>query len=89
MTSLTKNKSIENTIEPDYDGHDVDDLLKEKRADIEKLKDLLGTDMPQPNAKVFPYYDDIFYLRYILSFTTAEDSVEPIKAAIEYRHNNR
>eukprot|EP00944_MAST-04C_sp_MAST-4C-sp1_P002332 g2332.t1 len=88
MTSLTKNKSIENTIEPDYDGHDVDDLLKEKRADIEKLKDLLGADMPEPDAKVFPYYDDIFYLRYILSFSTAEDSVEPIKAAIEYRHNN-
>ena len=24
MTSLTKNKSIENTIEPDYDGQDVE-----------------------------------------------------------------
>ena len=89
MTSFAKKKkNIENTIEPDYLGCDVDELIKEKRLQIDKLKELLGKDLPEPTPNVFPYYDDLFYLRYILSFETPEDSVDPIKASVEYRHHS-
>ena len=93
MTSLansnntSKKKNIENTIEPDYNGYDVDELIETKRVQIEKLKDLLGDDLPKPTPNLFPYYDDIFYLRYILSFETAEASVEPIKETIKFRNH--
>ncbi len=82
-----KQNNIENTIEPDYNGYDVDELIVTKRVQIDKLKDLLGDDLPKPTPKIFPYYDDIFYLRYILSFETAEASVEPIKETIKFRHH--
>ena len=82
-----KQNNIENTIEPDYNGYDVDELIETKRVQIDKLKDLLGDDLPKPTPNLFPYYDDIFYLRYILSFETAEASVEPIKETIKFRHH--
>jgi hypothetical protein len=89
MTSLAKKKkSIENSIEPEYVGCDIDELIKEKRVQIDKLKELLGKDLPEPTPSVFPYYDDLFFLRYILSFETPEDSVDPIKASVEYRHHS-
>ena len=54
-----KQNNIENTIEPDYNGYDVDELIETKRVQIDKLKDLLGDDLPKPTPKIFPYSDEL------------------------------
>ena len=70
--------------EPDYEGQDVDMLLERHKSDIAKLKDLLGDDIPDVEDE-FPYFDDIWYLRYILSMNTPEASVEPIRKTLKWR----
>ena len=85
MASLAASKREEDMIqvaEPDYEGQDVDMLLERHKGDITKLKDLLGDELPAVEDK-YPFFDDIWYLRYILSMKTAEGSVEPIRKTLQ------
>jgi hypothetical protein len=55
----------------------LDDLLKQHRSEIEKLKGFLCDVLA-------PEYDDIWMLRYILSFKTADAAQEPCKFTINW-----
>jgi hypothetical protein len=87
MASLAASKKEEDmtqVAEPDYESQDVDMLLERHKGDITKLKDLLGDELPAVEDK-YPFFDDIWYLRYILSMKTAEGSVEPIRKTLQWR----
>ena len=45
---------------------------------------VLGDDLPAPSDN-FPYHDDIFLLRYILSFGEVKDALLPVRKTLEWR----
>ena len=75
-----------NEEEANHEGEDVDELLTKHKADIDKLRGLLGGELPQPSSE-FPYYDDVFLLRYILSFTSAEKAKVPVQKTLAWRRD--
>lgn len=84
--TIDEDDSSLNIPEPEFEHGDIDELLVENKDEIAKLRKLLGSDLPKETTE-FPYYDDIFLLRYILSFVKAEDSVERVKKTIAWRND--
>lgn len=90
MASLTTNNdyktNVDDESEPIPTSLDISKLLLEHDEEIQKLMKLAP-----PPAKVDPYckYDNIFYLRYILSFRTAEKAKEAVDYCFEFRSEPR
>ena len=60
----------------------VDVLIEKYRAKIDKLREKVRDFVPQDD----PQYDDVFYLRYVLSYKAKTTKcVEPIRYAVNYR----
>ena len=74
---------IHNEAEPDAIHQNIDTLLAEHKAAIDELRQLLGDQLPKTDA--FPFYDDIWLLRYVLSFKTAAKALKPAQVTIEWR----
>eukprot|EP00040_Diaphanoeca_grandis_P017051 m.88471 g.88471 ORF g.88471 m.88471 type:complete len:424 (-) comp26201_c0_seq1:52-1323(-) len=74
---------------------DVAKLMEINRVKIEELKQLTKDIVPSPGADgvatdgTWFKYDDLFYLRYILSYTKPKDCVELIEKAVAYRTANK
>ena len=81
ITSSSKS-SVDNAIELIPSSLDVSKLLIEHAVEIRKLQKLA----PVPQIQD-PYlqYDDIFYLRYILSFGSAEKAKDPVEYTFKFR----
>ena len=79
--------------EPVPATRDVAVLMKERRAEIDKLKaavdDVLKTqpttETGEPWDGIWLKYDDIFFLRYILSFETAAKAEAHVRSCFQYR----
>ena len=66
------------------DSKNIQKLLARECSKIEELKSLLGGDFPPILPAEYPKnactYDDIFLLRYILSYKTAHDAAPMVPA---------
>lgn len=75
-----------NQSEPEASTADVKTLLKEHAKQIDELQNLVADKMPKGNWDgVVCKYDEIFFLRYILSFGTAEAAVDSVLKTFAYR----
>lgn len=64
---------------------DVDELIAKFRVKIDRLKEKVADFVPQDD----PRYDDLFYLRYVLSYKAKTTKcVEPIRFTIDYHKEN-
>lgn len=65
---------------------DIKELLASNRTAIDKLKALVAEHIPEGGTDgVYCAYDDIFFLRYILSFTTPAKAKDSVIKTIQYR----
>eukprot|EP00750_Incisomonas_marina_P019448 INCI3402.2.p1 GENE.INCI3402.2~~INCI3402.2.p1 ORF type:complete len:455 (-),score=74.16 INCI3402.2:85-1338(-) len=65
---------------------DVDELITKFRVKIDKLRQRVIDIVPQDD----PQYDDLFYLRYVLSFKAKTTKcVEPIRFTVDYRTKHK
>ena len=84
MASMTKQNHAahDNEAEPIPTSLDISQLLLEHSIEIKKLQTLC----PPPTIPD-PYclHDDLFFLRYILSFTTAEKAQEAVEYTYKFR----
>ena len=83
--------TMQDTEEPVPTSRDVPTLLAEHRESIDALKALVQDALPAADKDgvvsdgIWLKYDDIFFLRYILSFGTAAAGEEPVRKTIAYR----
>jgi len=84
---MSSKEDVSNELEVDAIHANIDDLLKKHAADVAELRLSLGKDLPV--TKKFPYYDDIWLLRYILSFKTAKKALKPAQICIAWRKENQ
>ena len=72
---------------------DVAILLQENKSKILELKERVSTILPEPDNNgditdgIWLKYDDIFFLRYILSFNNIVDQEDAVRKTIAYRSN--
>jgi len=65
-------------------------LLVEHGIEIEKLESLVAGELPEDRTDgIFAKYDDIFFLRYILSFGTADKAKEAVSMCLKFRAEPR
>ena len=85
----TKSRDVGDEAEPVPTSIAVPALLEEHADGIAELRALLTKELaPEPlpaSDGVVCEYDDIFYLRYLLSFTTAAKAVAPVLACFAFR----
>lgn len=78
-------------VSPIAADRDVNALTAKHRAAIDDLKAKTQAFMPEDRKDGDPWdgewlvYDDLFFLRYIMSYKTAAKSVEPVRKCLEYR----
>jgi hypothetical protein len=83
--------TMQDTEEPVPTSRDVPTLLTEHRENIDALKALVQDALPAADKDgvvsdgIWLKYDDIFFLRYILSFGSAAAGEEPVRKTIAYR----
>jgi hypothetical protein len=75
--------SVHDTVEPDLDGASVDALQQTHRTEIDRLRTLVP-ELPKP-SQTYPFHDDIFLLRYVLSFSTAAKAAGPLRETLAWR----
>jgi hypothetical protein len=67
-------------------GHSIPKLLLQHGDEVRKLKDLVADAVPPEGWDgVWMQYDEIYYLRYILSFKTASKAEPNVRANFEFR----
>ena len=65
-------------------------LLVEHAAEIQKLKELVAASIPPSQTDgIYCKYDDLFFLRYVLSFRTAAKAKEAVLACFTFRAQPR
>ena len=80
--TTTSKSSLDNALELIPSSLDVSKLLVEHAVEIRKLQKLA----PAPDiTDSYMKYDDIFYLRYILSFGSAEKAKDPVEYTFQFR----
>ena len=91
MASIATDQKIEDEAEPTPTSICVPTLLEEHAAEIKKLRGLVERKLapePVPSSDgIACEYDDIFYLRYILSFRTAEKAIGPVLTCFKFRED--
>ena len=87
MTSLaTKSNSGEGTPSTDV----IADLLVEHAVEVQRLTDSVAASLPADKTDgIYAKYDDLFFLRYILSFGTADKSKDAVLACLKFRSEPR
>ena len=70
-----------------YKREKIADLLAEHSDEVEKLRDSVKEMLPSEPVDGVAF-DNIFLLRYILSFKTAEQAVKPCRETLEWRVQN-
>ena len=87
MTSLaTKSNSGEGTPSTDV----IADLLVEHAVEVQRLTDSVAASLPADLTDgIYAKYDDLFFLRYILSFGTADKSKDAVLACLKFRSEPR
>lgn len=64
---------------------DIDQLITKFRVKIDRLRERVADFVPADD----PQYDDVFYLRYVLSYKAKTTKcVEPIRFTVNYRRDN-
>ncbi len=86
VTTSSKS-SVDNSVELIPSSYDVSKLLSEHATQIKKLQELV----PPLPEDVDPHLkkDDLFYLRYILSFGTAEKARSALEFAYKFRSTDK
>jgi len=74
-----------NEIEGESKNIVVSELIVQHRAAIDELKALVAPVNPGAGDGVYCLYDDLFFLRYILSFNTAAKAQIAVEATIRHR----
>ena len=89
--SDTKSTDIGDESEPVPSCICIATLLEEHAENIAALRGLVAAELdpkPLPTSDgIACEYDDIFYLRYLLSFTTPKKAVAPVLACFEFRED--
>jgi hypothetical protein len=71
----------------DYEHANIDELMVEWRSDIDQLKVMVQDVAPDQTDK-YPYFDDLWFLRYVLSFGGANiSSANAVRKTIGNTHH--
>merc|ERR1711871_39499 len=80
--------SMDDVAEPQPTSLSIEALMAEHTKEVERLKELWSADFdgkPPATDGIACAYDDIFFLRYILSFSTADKAISAVRECYKFR----
>ena len=86
MAETKDDAAMLDTVEGSASTDDIPTLLEMHRTGIDALRALVQDHIPASGTDgVYLQYDDIFFLRYILSFSSPENAKNAVLKTFEYR----